>query len=55
VGEGTGLGLDIARRIVHRHHGVVDVTTGEHGTEFRVTLPPSTVAARTPASLEPPT
>jgi signal transduction histidine kinase len=55
VGEGTGLGLDIARRIVHRHHGVVDVTTGEHGTEFRVTLPPSTVAARTPASREPTT
>ena len=39
VGEGTGLGLDIARRIVQRHRGVLDVTTKTNGTEFRVTLP----------------
>ena len=39
VGEGTGLGLDIARRIVQRHHGVIDVSTSERGTEFRVVLP----------------
>jgi signal transduction histidine kinase len=39
VGEGTGLGLDIARRIVQRHHGVIDVSTNERGTEFRVILP----------------
>ncbi|MEO7996112.1 MAG: HAMP domain-containing sensor histidine kinase, partial [Gemmatimonadaceae bacterium] len=43
VGEGTGLGLDISRRIVQRHHGALDVTTGEHGTEFRVTLPVSAI------------
>jgi len=41
VGEGTGLGLDIARRIVQRHNGAIDVTTGPTGTEFRVTLPAS--------------
>jgi signal transduction histidine kinase len=41
VGEGTGLGLDIARRIVQRHHGLIDVHTGANGTEFRVTLPVS--------------
>ncbi|MGQ0649133.1 MAG: sensor histidine kinase [Gemmatimonadaceae bacterium] len=41
VGDGTGLGLDIARRLLDRHHGVIDLTTGAHGTEFRVTLPPS--------------
>ena len=41
VGEGTGLGLDIARRIVHRHKGALDVTTDHLGTEFRVTLPAS--------------
>jgi signal transduction histidine kinase len=41
VGEGTGLGLDIARRIVHRHQGAIDVATSEKGTEFRVTLPAS--------------
>jgi len=39
VGEGTGLGLDIARRIVQRHHGAIDLSTSERGTEFRVTLP----------------
>ena len=42
VGQGTGLGLDIARRIVQRHNGAIDVTTGPDGTEFRVTLPAST-------------
>jgi signal transduction histidine kinase len=41
VGQGTGLGLDIARRIVQRHQGVIDVTTGKGGSEFRVILPVS--------------
>jgi signal transduction histidine kinase len=39
IGEGTGLGLDIARRIVQRHRGAIDLNTGPNGTEFRVTLP----------------
>ncbi len=39
VGAGTGLGLDIARRIAHRHHGVIDVASGAKGTTFSVTLP----------------
>ena len=39
VGEGTGLGLDIARRIVLRHRGAIEHTTGPTGTEFRVSLP----------------
>jgi len=39
IGQGTGLGLDIARRIVQRHRGAIDMTTGPGGTEFRVTLP----------------
>ncbi len=41
VGQGTGLGLDIARRIVLRHRGAIDVSTSPTGTEFRVTLPAS--------------
>jgi signal transduction histidine kinase len=41
VGHGTGLGLDIARRIVRRHNGHIDVDSRPAGrcTEFRVTLP----------------
>jgi signal transduction histidine kinase len=45
VGEGTGLGLDIAMRLVHRHQGTLDVSTDELGTTFRVTLPISTSTA----------
>jgi signal transduction histidine kinase len=41
VGEGTGLGLDIARRIVQRHHGDIEVVSSTGGTEFRVSLPAS--------------
>jgi signal transduction histidine kinase len=41
VGEGTGLGLDISRRIVQRHQGTIDLHTGKGGTEFCVTLPAS--------------
>jgi signal transduction histidine kinase len=51
VGKGTGLGLDIARRIVvERHGGSIDVDTGPQGTTFRVLLPVSRPAPATPAS-----
>jgi signal transduction histidine kinase len=39
VGQGTGLGLDIARRIVQRHKGTIDLHTSARGTEFCVFLP----------------
>ena len=39
IGHGTGLGLDIARRIVHRHRGALDVHSAPGRTEFCVTLP----------------
>jgi signal transduction histidine kinase len=39
VGQGTGLGLDIARRVVLRHQGEIEVDTRLGRTEFRVTLP----------------
>jgi signal transduction histidine kinase len=39
VGEGTGLGLDLARRLVGRHEGQIEVDSRPGHTEFRVMLP----------------
>jgi signal transduction histidine kinase len=40
VGEGTGLGLDITRRIVVRqHHGDISLKSQPGDTRFRVSLP----------------
>jgi len=39
VGQGTGLGLDIARRVVRKHQGDIDIDSRPGRTEFRVTLP----------------
>lgn len=39
VGEGTGLGLDIVRRLVDQNNGLIDVESVPGRTEFRVALP----------------
>jgi signal transduction histidine kinase len=40
VGKGTGLGLDIVRRLLQRHDGEVDVVESVPGrTQFQVRLP----------------
>lgn len=45
-GDGSGLGLDNARRIVvQRHGGTIDFDTGPDGTTFRVRLPLAGAAA----------
>jgi signal transduction histidine kinase len=37
-GQGTGLGLDIARRLLRRYHGDISVQSQPGRTEFRVSL-----------------
>ena len=39
VGKGTGLGLDIVRRLVKQHEGDLEVESRPGHTEFRVRLP----------------
>jgi signal transduction histidine kinase len=39
IGQGTGLGLDIARRIVREHDGHIALDTRPGNTEFRVVIP----------------
>jgi signal transduction histidine kinase len=39
VGQGTGLGLDIARRLVRHNEGEISVESQPGRTEFRVVLP----------------
>jgi signal transduction histidine kinase len=37
-GQGLGLGLDTAQRLVRRHHGEIEVESRPGRTEFRVSL-----------------
>ena len=45
VGEGTGLGLDIVRRLVSRNRGTIDVESRPGRTVFTVRLPAAAGAA----------
>jgi signal transduction histidine kinase len=45
VGAGTGLGLDLARRVVHLHGGDIEFTSKPGRTVFRVRLPATGVRA----------
>jgi signal transduction histidine kinase len=50
-GDGTGLGLSLARRIVEDHQGRIDVTSAVgRGTTFAVVLPLQRTAAPVSAS-----
>jgi signal transduction histidine kinase len=39
IGEGTGLGLDIVRRIIEQHQGEINVTSRKGETTFTLKLP----------------
>jgi C4-dicarboxylate-specific signal transduction histidine kinase len=39
MGEGSGLGLDIVKKIIDKHHGAIEVTSQVGRTEFQVWLP----------------
>lgn len=39
VGEGTGLGLDTAMRIVRKHRGTIEVASKPGDTRFQIWLP----------------
>jgi signal transduction histidine kinase len=45
IGQGTGIGLETARRLVHRNEGDIDVVSEPGRTEFRVSLPVASEAA----------
>jgi len=45
VGSGTGLGLDIVRKLIRRHNGEIEVDSIPGQTEFRIRLPISTGGA----------
>jgi signal transduction histidine kinase len=50
AGQGTGLGLDIVRRLVQHNDGAIEVDSKPGRTEFRVTLPiDESEGVRTPA------
>ena len=53
VGEGTGLGLDIVRRLVSRHEGEISVSSRPGNTELRVTLPIASRATASPPAQTP--
>jgi signal transduction histidine kinase len=39
VGEGTGIGLDLVKRIVKRHEGDIKLTSNPGMTEFKICIP----------------
>jgi signal transduction histidine kinase len=46
VGEGTGLGLDTAMRVIRKHHGEIRVQSKPGATTFRVGIPKPAAAEK---------
>jgi signal transduction histidine kinase len=47
VGEGTGLGLDTALRVIRKHRGDIRVESKPGATTFRVGIPTAVAAQKT--------
>ena len=39
IGKGTGMGLDIVRKIINRHKGTINVSSEPGNTQFKICLP----------------
>ena len=39
--EGNGLGLSISQKIISQHNGLIDITSDEKETIFKITIPVS--------------
>ncbi len=39
IGEGTGMGLEVSKRIIDQHNGRIKVASSKEGTSFEVCLP----------------
>lgn len=51
VGEGTGLGLSVCRRLVEAHDGTLQLaSTGDEGTVFRIDLPGTAAGGAEPST-----
>jgi two-component system sensor histidine kinase GlrK len=37
--KGSGLGLSIAKELIHLHHGTIEIIDGDGGAHFRISLP----------------
>jgi signal transduction histidine kinase len=51
VGQGTGMGLDIVRRLVFNQKGEIEVDSQPGRTEFRVTIPMASPATTPPTGV----
>ena len=36
--KGSGIGLALARQVIHQHNGKLEMESGEYGTKFIITL-----------------